>query len=73
MNLHVIVGAAATALVLSTGLALAQTPATPTAQYGQASASNAAHIGDGSGSAYLTHQQELRNMPGYTITGNGGN
>jgi hypothetical protein len=71
MNLHAIIGAATTALVLSTGLAVAQTPATATAQYGQTATSNAAHVGDGSGPAYLTHQQGLRDMPGYTVTGNG--
>lgn len=55
MKLRVIAGAAATALVLSTGLALAQTPAAATAQYGQAAFTNAAYVGDGSSSTYLSH------------------
>ncbi len=30
-----------------------------------------AHTGDGSGRDYLRQQQELQNMPGYSIGGNG--
>jgi hypothetical protein len=41
--------------------------------YNQAPAaiSNDAHVGDGSRPDYLMHQQVLRNMPGYSIPGNG--
>jgi hypothetical protein len=55
MKLRIIAGAAATALVLSTGLALAQTPAAATAQYSQAAFTNAAYVGDGSSPTYLSH------------------
>lgn len=35
----------------------------------QAATSNDAHVGDGSRPEYLMHQQELRNMPGYSPDG----
>ena len=66
MNLHNIVGAAAIALVSSTGLALAQTPAAATAQYGQAAFTNAAYVGTGTTPDYLTDQRQLPNLPGYS-------
>jgi hypothetical protein len=71
MNLHMIVGAAAAALTLSSGLALAQTPSAATAQYGQASLSNAAFVGSGSNPGYEQHQQQLQHEPGYGVGGNG--
>jgi hypothetical protein len=37
----------------------------------QGASSNDAHVGDGSRPDYLLHQQELWNMPGYGIPGNG--
>lgn len=55
MNLHIIVGAALATLVLSTGLALAQSPAAATGQYGQAAFTNGAYVGDGSSPSYLSH------------------
>ena len=70
MKLRIIVGAAATAVALSSGLALAQAPATG-APHGQGSFSDAAFIGSGSDSGYLQHQQQLQNDPGYNIGGNG--
>jgi opacity protein-like surface antigen len=37
----------------------------------QAAISNAAYVGGGSDSDYLRQQQELQNMPGYSVGGNG--
>ncbi len=37
----------------------------------QTAISDDAHVGDGSRPDYLLHQRELRNMPGYSIPGNG--
>lgn len=61
-----LVGAAATALVLSTGLALAQTPTAATAQFSELAVHNAAYVGSGSSPGYLRDQQQLPDMPGYT-------
>ncbi len=36
-----------------------------------AATSGNAHVGDGSRSEYLMHQQQLENMPGYSPTGGG--
>ena len=66
MNLHMLVGAAATALVLSMGLALAQTPAAATAQFSELAVRNAAYVGSGSSPGYLRDQQQLPDMPGYS-------
>jgi len=63
-------GAAATALIFGTGLALASPPGTPGgAQHDRAMTlgAAAAHVGSGSDPDYLQQQQELRNMPGYSI------
>ena len=71
MNLRMIVGGAATALVLSAGLAFAQTPGAA-AQDGQAAFSNAAaFVGGGSSGNYLMQQRQLENLPGYTTGGAG--
>jgi len=37
----------------------------------EATISNAAYVGRGSDSDYLKQQQELQNMPGYSVGGNG--
>ena len=37
----------------------------------QAAISNEAYVGRGSASDYLRQQQELQNMPGYSVGGNG--
>jgi opacity protein-like surface antigen len=39
--------------------------------HAQAAISNEAYVGGGSDSDYLRQQQELQNMPGYSVGGNG--
>jgi hypothetical protein len=41
----------------------------PVSNQAQDPVSNGAHIGGGSEPGYLAQQQELRDMPGYNITG----
>jgi len=71
MNLNIIAGAAATALVLSTGLAFAQTQGAATAQFGEVAFTKAAFVGSGGNPGYLIHKNELQDVPGYGSGPNG--